>query len=818
MDRSTHSNARPASGSKDKNDLGKKEHVIAQLEQIVMERLKSTIKDIEVEQERQMKQKQDQGKNDQVAVALWQKIKGWTTDQSFKKAANQITENQKIPQEARQRFAKPFLDQQKLIMNIEQDKSKVKIKLNEHYQTLAKSTQDNLNSVIASLGRLAQAGCCGKGEALRSFETEFRKIELDFIQWQALPNLENNNVDIFVVKTSLNYEEFRQFLIKSLNDYFPSAAGETKIIEKPVDKIVYVDKPVDKIVYVDKPVEKIVYVDKPVEKKVIEYVEKVKEVPVYRDQPVQDDRLRIAHEMLYGIGRPQNVTEALNLYYELAEVNQDVNAFNIIAQVFSEGKIFPKDLNKAYTYWERSAAQQNAEGLYRIGRLLLDQVIDGQMLSQGKLQTRDEQKSEAVVFFQQASEQGHLDALVDLGEIFENGLKSEDGESYIQEPNLESAEFYYTQGKKVRYPRAINALGLFYYSHTDFQEKVVGNNYRKALKYFEIAKDLGYANSLYWLAQCYEYGYGVGVNLEQAKSYYKEGALKGDVACRLQYMHYVMKDCSNSGRQEDYLFAHQYLIQIMIQNPEITEVYFYLGHLYECGFGVQKDPQNAIHYYFKGAKLKNPTCMTKLGDCYHSGFGVPQNQREALKFYKEAAELKDSEALINMGLIYEQGYEGVSIDFAKAFNAYEESSKLGNAKADFHLGLMYEAGKYVKKDVNFAIQRYQRAAQLGCQEARDLLKKKQIPMLYDDSGSGNTFQDLGIHAANRDAIMLNQVIPQIQNPLVINQGKKTNQSIIAYKSQHQEMGEGKMVSILAHPNASQSNYVQSQYQKPGFQH
>lgn len=107
-------------------------------------------------------------------------------------------------------------------------------------------------------------------------------------------------------------------------------------------------------------------------------------------------------------------------------------------------------------------------------------------------------------------------------------------------------------------------MGLFYYSHTDFQEKVVGNNYRKALKYFEIAKDLGYANSLYWLAQCYEYGYGVGVNLEQAKSYYKEGALKGDVACRLQYMHFVMKDCSNSGRQEDYLFAHQYLIQIMI--------------------------------------------------------------------------------------------------------------------------------------------------------------------------------------------------------------------------------------------------------------
>lgn len=48
MEKSTHSNARPSSGNKDKIELGKKEHVISQLEQILMDRLKNTIKDIEV--------------------------------------------------------------------------------------------------------------------------------------------------------------------------------------------------------------------------------------------------------------------------------------------------------------------------------------------------------------------------------------------------------------------------------------------------------------------------------------------------------------------------------------------------------------------------------------------------------------------------------------------------------------------------------------------------------------------------------------------------------------------------------------------------
>lgn len=76
--------------------------------------------------------------------------------------------------------------------------------------------------------------------------------------------------------------------------------------------------------------------------------------------------------------------------------------------------------------------------------------------------------------------------------------------------------------------------------------------------------------------------------------------------------------------------------------------------------------------------------------------------------------MKDAEALINMGTIYESGYEGVAIDYAKAFNSYEEAAKLRNANAEFHIGLMYEAGRYVKKDINYAVERYKKAAKMGC--------------------------------------------------------------------------------------------------------
>lgn len=124
------------------------------------------------------------------------------------------------------------------------------------------------------------------------------------------------------------------------------------------------------------------------------------------------------------------------------------------------------------------------------------------------------------------------------------------------------------------------------------------------------------------------------ISKEAAKNYYKEGALKGELQCKILYMHYVMFDASNSGRQEEYTFAFNYFSEIMITHPNVPETYFYLGHLYECGFGVVKDPQVALSYFHKGAQRGNASCMNKLGDFYHSGFGIGKNYKEAIRWYQ----------------------------------------------------------------------------------------------------------------------------------------------------------------------------------------
>jgi len=35
----------------------------------------------------------------------------------------------------------------------------------------------------------------------------------------------------------------------------------------------------------------------------------------------------------------------------------------------------------------------------------------------------------------------------------------------------------------------------------------------------------------------------------------------------------------------------------VISDPKVSETYFYLGHLYEYGYGVSKDSKIALGYY-----------------------------------------------------------------------------------------------------------------------------------------------------------------------------------------------------------------------------
>ena len=83
----------------------------------------------------------------------------------------------------------------------------------------------------------------------------------------------------------------------------------------------------------------------------------------------KEDRIRFAHELLYGINQSRKVNEAVKIYKQEAD-NQDVNSFNCLGQLYMEGKLVQQDIGQSLIYYEKSCEKDNAEGWYRMGRLI----------------------------------------------------------------------------------------------------------------------------------------------------------------------------------------------------------------------------------------------------------------------------------------------------------------------------------------------------------------------------------------------------------------------------------------------------------------
>ena len=66
---------------------------------------------------------------------------------------------------------------------------------------------------------------------------------------------------------------------------------------------------------------------------------------------------------------------------------------------------------------------------------------------------------------------------------------------------------------------------------------------------------------------------------------------------------------------------------------ERGEALYYLGLIYEHGFGVEKSPKKAFTYFLQAADVEYPPAKNKIGDCYFSGYGVHLDRQLAIGCY-----------------------------------------------------------------------------------------------------------------------------------------------------------------------------------------
>ena len=137
-----------------------------------------------------------------------------------------------------------------------------------------------------------------------------------------------------------------------------------------------------------------------------------------------------------------------------------------------------------------------------------------------------------------------------------------------------------------------------------------------------------------------------------------------------------------------------------------------LGECYERGFGIEKDPKEAVKWYRKAAEQGCAIAQAKLSECYGLGKGVERDENEEQKWERKAAEQGEYSSQVNLGIAYGNGYYGER-DPVEAVKWYRKAAEQGFVQAQCLLGLCYRRGIGVATNHAEAVKWYRMAAGAG---------------------------------------------------------------------------------------------------------
>jgi len=266
-------------------------------------------------------------------------------------------------------------------------------------------------------------------------------------------------------------------------------------------------------------------------------------------------------------------------------------------------------------------------------------------------------------------------------------------------------------------------------------------NILTAIQHFEQAAEQGYADAYYFLGRFYGLGDGVTLDFEKAMSLYNEGMELGSAKCgyALGLMYY-----SGSGIEKDDDTAKQFFeknyqtLMIEASNGDTVSTHI-LGTYYYYGFYVQRFIFSAIEWFQKAAKEGYSDSQYMLGMIYET-LGEESNQTDkAIPYYEQAAAQDHPYAQYALAMIALEQEDFSKAEFflekaarqqyglaayslakllherdpqhpLKAFEWFMVAAKQGNTEASYYVGLYYQYGKGVPKNIDEAVNWYEKAA------------------------------------------------------------------------------------------------------------
>jgi TPR repeat protein len=161
-----------------------------------------------------------------------------------------------------------------------------------------------------------------------------------------------------------------------------------------------------------------------------------------------------------------------------------------------------------------------------------------------------------------------------------------------------------------------------------------------------------------------------------------------------------------------------------------SDALFKLGQAYERGHdGLPKDSALAFESFLRSAEMGHARAQLRVGFYYDAGLGLPSaNATFAANWYRKAAEQGEPKAMFSLGLALAKGNTEFGKRPDEAAVWFERAAEKGYDRAMYNYGYCLEMGLGVEKDLERALNLYNKARDLGNTHATyrlALLEKQQ---------------------------------------------------------------------------------------------
>lgn len=145
---------------------------------------------------------------------------------------------------------------------------------------------------------------------------------------------------------------------------------------------------------------------------------------------------------------------------------------------------------------------------------------------------------------------------------------------------------------------------------------------------------------------------------------------------------------------------------------------------YLDGKGVSKDWNKAVSLVREAANMGSGYGQMLMAMCYEEGIGVNKDHKEYIAWTLKGAQNGDLMCQYSLASMYVSGKDGLEINLAEAVRWYEGPAEAGDRNSIKMLGAMYLLGKGVEPDKEKGAKLLRKAAEMGDEQAKQIVKDR----------------------------------------------------------------------------------------------